>query len=162
MIRRCIALLAMAIMLTATAGLAIAGDKEGKEGKKSKSYEGVYLAPEKQQKIESIMREFDNATEQQRQDLYSKQLQLKAVSGSSDIDRKWLAELTDEIAKLEMDLVKKYRAAIDRIRSELGPDCADYACKRGHYHYGGYMPSMITPDLLDGQPVFVRPSDKKK
>lgn len=159
MIRRCIALLAMAIMLAGTASLAMAGDKEGKKGK---SYENVYISPEKQQKVDSIMREFDSATEQQRQDLYSKHLQLKAVSGSGNIDYKWLAGLTDEIAKLEMDLVKKYWVAVDRIRSELGPECADYACKRGRYQYGGYMPSMITPDLLDGQPVFARPGEKKK
>lgn len=158
MIRKCIALLAMAIMLAGTASLAMAGEKEGKKGK---SYEGVYITPEKQQKIDAIMGEFDSSTEQERQDLYSKHLQLKAVAGSSNIDYRWLAGLTDEIAKFEMDLIKKYRATIDKIRSELGPEYADYACKRGHYHYGGYMPSMITPDLLDEGPVFVRPGGKK-
>lgn len=125
------------------------GDSNGK------SCSGVYqyLTPEMQTKCDTIVKEFAKKTQELREKVLAKRLELQAISQGSKPDRAVIQELSREIAKMHTELASEYEKMYEKLSSEVGI--------RGHYIHGsglmyrhgmgGY--NSMEPDSGSGSPM---------
>lgn len=98
-------------------------DGNGKNG-------GVYqyLTPEMQAKCDTIVKEFAKKTQELREKILAKRLELQAIAQSNKPDRTVIQELSREIAKMHTELASEYEKMYEKLSSEVGI--------RGHYIHG--------------------------
>ncbi len=100
------------------------GDSNGKSG--SGVYQ--YLTPEMQTKCDTIVKEFAKKTQELREKILAKRLELQAMAQSSKPDRAVIQDLSREIAKMHTELSSEYEKMYEKLSSEVGI--------RGHYIHG--------------------------
>lgn len=78
------------------------------------------LTPEKQAKLEAIVKEYDAKLIPLREKLWAKMTELDALSGNAQVQPKVISTLAAEAGELRTELRKVYEARAERLEKEVG------------------------------------------